>query len=105
VSEPSWANHRAALPACWQEAIGDEFKAPYMRDLAAFITAERATGKAVFPDDRLTFAALQRTPLSRVKAIILGQDPYHRPGQAMGLAFSVLPGLRCRHPCGTSSRS
>jgi uracil-DNA glycosylase len=65
-----------------------------MRDLAAFIAAERAAGKVVFPDDRLTFAALQRTPLSQVKAVILGQAPYHRPGQAMGLAFSVPPGVK-----------
>jgi uracil-DNA glycosylase len=85
---------RAALPACWQAAIGTEFEAPYMRKLGAFLVAERAAGKTVFPDDALTFAALHRTPLNQVKAVILGQDPYHRPGQAMGLSFSVQPGVK-----------
>src|SRR5690242_13112143 len=92
--ESLWTDARASLPACWQAAIGDEFDAPYMRALAAFIAAERAAGKSVLPEDALTFAALSRTPLSRVKAVILGQDPYHRPGQAMGLAFSVPPGVK-----------
>jgi uracil-DNA glycosylase len=86
-----WTAARASLPACWQAAIGKEFEAPYMRNLAAFISAERAAGKRVFLQDALTFAALQQTPLDRVKAVILGQNPYHRPGQAMGLSFSVPP--------------
>jgi uracil-DNA glycosylase len=65
-----------------------------MLALAAFIAAERAAGKTVFPEHALTFAALTRTPLAQVKAVILGQDPYHRPGQAMGLSFSVPPGIK-----------
>jgi uracil-DNA glycosylase len=93
-SETLWTEARAALPTCWQAAIGDEFEAPYMRSLGAFMAAERAAGKTVFPADALTFGALARTPLSQVKAVILGQDPYHRPGQAMGLSFSVPPGLK-----------
>ena len=64
-----------------------------MRDLAAFLAAERGAGKRVFPNEALTFTALRRTPLDRVKAVILGQDPYHRSGQAMGLSFSVPPGV------------
>lgn len=64
-----------------------------MQDLATFIAAERTAGKRIFPEDELMFAALCRTPLDRVKAVILGQDPYHRPGQAMGLSFSVPPGV------------
>ena len=64
-----------------------------MRGLAAFVAAERAAGKRVFPEDALTFAALHRTPLDQVRAVIVGQDPYHRPGQAMGLSFSVPPGV------------
>jgi uracil-DNA glycosylase len=93
-SNTPWDEARAALPACWQAAIGAEFEAPYMLALAAFIIAERAAGKTVLPEDALTFAALTRTPLAQVKAVILGQDPYHRPGQAMGLSFSVPPGIK-----------
>jgi uracil-DNA glycosylase len=92
--ELSWADAYAALPDCWRAAIGGEFDAPYMRGLAAFVATERAAGKAVFPEDTLLFAALARTPLSQVKAVILGQDPYHRRGQAMGLSFSVPPGVK-----------
>ncbi|TCZ63239.1 uracil-DNA glycosylase [Roseicella aquatilis] len=91
---PSWHDARAALPACWQAAIGDEFDAPYMIELAAFLAAERAAGRTIYPPAPLTFAALAHTPLAEVRAVILGQDPYHRPGQAMGLAFSVPRGVR-----------
>ena len=93
MGEPSWNEARASLPASWQAAIGDAFDTPAMRDLAAFLAAERAAGKRVFPEDALTFAALRRTPLDQVRAVIVGQDPYHRPGQAMGLSFSVPPGI------------
>ena len=55
--------------------------------------AERAAGKRVFPEEDLIFAALRRTPLDQVRAVIVGQDPYHRPGQAMGLSFSVPRGV------------
>ena len=93
MTKPAWHNARSSLPASWQAAIADAFDTPAMRDLAAFVAAERAAGKRVFPEDALTFAALSRTPLDQVKAVILGQDPYHRPGQAMGLSFSVPPGV------------
>ena len=93
VAEPSWDTARASLPVSWQAAIGDAFDTSGMHGLAAFLTAERAAGKRVFPADALTFAALRRTPLDRVRAVIVGQDPYHRPGQAMGLSFSVPPGV------------
>lgn len=88
-----WEDAKASLSASWQTAIGDEFEAPYMARLAQFLAAERAAGKRVFPDHGLTFAAFARTPLDQVKAVIVGQDPYHRPGQAMGLSFSVPPGV------------
>ena len=93
MAEPSWDEARASLPESWQAAIGDEFDAAYMRTLAAFVAAERAAGRRVFPADELMFAALRHTPLDRVRAVILGQDPYHRPEQAMGLAFSVPRGV------------
>lgn len=93
MPDTAWAKVHASLPTSWQAAIGDAFEAPVMRDLEAFLASEREAGKRVFPDDALTFAALRRTPLDRVKAVILGQDPYHRPGQAMGLSFSVPLGV------------
>ena len=93
MTEPSWTDDRESLPDCWQAAIGEEFDAPYMRALAVFLAAERDAGKRVFPESALTFAALRRTPLHEVRAVILGQDPYHRPGQAMGLSFSVPRGI------------
>ena len=93
MTDLAWLDARGSLPASWQTAIGDAFETPTMRDLAAFVAAERAAGKQVFPKDALTFAALLRTPLDQVRAVILGQDPYHRPGQAMGLSFSVPRGV------------
>ena len=91
---PGWDSARASLPPCWQAAIGDEFDTPHMRQLAVFLHGERTAGRRVFPPDALVFDALRRTPLNQVRAVIVGQDPYHRPGQAMGLAFSVPPGVR-----------
>ncbi|MBC9179708.1 uracil-DNA glycosylase [Pseudoroseomonas ludipueritiae] len=94
MAHPAWGEALAALPPCWREAIGDEFDAPYMDALAEFLLAERAAGKTLFPPEPLVFAALMRTPLQQVRAVILGQDPYHQPGQAMGLSFSVPKGVR-----------
>ena len=88
-----WDAARDTLPASWQGALADAFGAPPMRELALFLRAERAEGRPVFPAEPLFFEALGRTPLDKVKAVIVGQDPYHRPGQAMGLAFSVPPGV------------
>ena len=93
MAEPSWDAARASLPPSWQAAVGDAFDTPGMQALAVFLAAERAAGKRVFPADALTFAALSRTPLDQVRAVVVGQDPYHRPGQAMGLSFSVPPGV------------
>lgn len=94
MTDASWSGDLATLPPCWQAALGAELDAPYMRALAAFLAAERAAGKHIFPEAALTFAALRRTKLAAVKAVILGQDPYHRPGQAMGLSFSVPVGVK-----------
>jgi uracil-DNA glycosylase len=93
MADLAWSEARASLPVSWQTAIGDAFDMPVMQELATFLAVERAAGKHVYPEERLTFAALCRTPLEQVRAVILGQDPYHRPGQAMGLAFSVPPGV------------
>jgi uracil-DNA glycosylase len=91
---PAWRTALATLPSCWQAAIGAEFEQPSMAALAEFLATERAAGKTIFPPEPLVFVALRRTPLDAAKAVILGQDPYHAPGQAMGLSFSVPPGVR-----------
>jgi uracil-DNA glycosylase len=75
----------------WLEQLGNEFQQPYMRALADFLTAEEAAGKTLFPARRHIFNALNSTPLEKVSVVILGQDPYHGPGQAHGLSFSVRP--------------
>ncbi len=81
------------LDAAWLEVMGDEFDKPYMGELRSFLLAEKQAGKRIFPPGNLIFSALNRSPFSKVKVVILGQDPYHGPGQAHGLSFSVLPGV------------
>jgi len=77
----------------WLEVVGDELETPAMQDLRAFLAAEVAAGRGFFPPGRLVFNALRLTPLDDVRVVILGQDPYHGRGQAMGLAFSVPAGV------------
>jgi uracil-DNA glycosylase len=78
----------------WDAALAEALACPTMAALQAFLDAEAAAGKQVFPaaDDR--FRALELTPLPAVRVVILGQDPYHGPGQAHGLSFSVRPGVK-----------
>lgn len=78
-----------AVPASWRAALDPVLATPEARRLGGFISAEEAAGKAIYPPRGLRLAALQLTPLDQVKVVILGQDPYHGPGQAHGLAFSV----------------
>jgi len=77
----------------WKAALEGEFKKDYMNDLKAFLLKEKEEGKIVFPPGNLIFNAFNHTPFQRVKAVILGQDPYHGQGQAHGLAFSVQKGV------------
>ncbi|MGN0172157.1 MAG: uracil-DNA glycosylase [Acutalibacteraceae bacterium] len=77
----------------WDELLKDEFQQDYYRKLRAFLKREYAT-QTIYPDMYHIFNALQSTSYSDVKAIILGQDPYHGPGQAHGLCFSVQPGVQ-----------
>ncbi|MDQ7017211.1 MAG: uracil-DNA glycosylase [Gammaproteobacteria bacterium] len=79
------------LEAAWKAALKTEFSADYMRQLKAFLKAEKAAGKVIFPHASEWFAAFNHTPLDQVKVIILGQDPYPTPGHAHGLCFSVQP--------------
>jgi uracil-DNA glycosylase len=82
------------LHESWRVPLADEFKSPYMQALKRFLVAEKAKGRRLFPKGDEWFRALDLTPLDRVRVVILGQDPYHGPGQAHGLCFSVQPGIR-----------
>lgn len=73
----------------WKKALQEEFDKPYFAGLVNYLHREKAEGKTIFPPGRMIFKAFELTPLDRVKVVILGQDPYHGPGQAMGLSFSV----------------
>ena len=82
------------LDDSWKVPLRDEFAQPYMAELRTFLLAEKAAGKHIFPKGSQWFRALDLTPLDSVRVVILGQDPYHGPGQAHGLCFSVSPGVR-----------
>ena len=81
------------IEASWKDVLEDEFKKPYFRQITDHIKTERVQGKTIYPPGQLIFNAFQQTPVERVKVVILGQDPYHGPGQAMGLSFSVPGGV------------
>lgn len=84
---------RIRLDASWKQRLSAQFATPAMHNLRAFLAQEKAAGKQNFPPGPQIFAALDRTPFDAVKVVILGQDPYHGPGQAHGLSFSVPPGV------------
>jgi uracil-DNA glycosylase len=73
----------------WKEALQGEFDKPYFARLVEYLHEEKASGKAIFPPGGQIFKAFELCPLDKVKVVILGQDPYHSYGQAMGLSFSV----------------
>ncbi len=73
----------------WKEVLSEERAKPYCKDLLAFVEAERAAGKTIYPSNSEIFNALASTSFERVEVVILGQDPYHGPNQAHGLSFSV----------------
>ena len=81
------------IEASWREALQNEFDRPYFADLAQRLHAEKAAGKTIFPPGPEIFRAFDLCPLDRTKVVILGQDPYHGYGQAMGLCFSVPQGV------------
>jgi uracil-DNA glycosylase len=82
------------LHSSWLDPLKGEFDADYMASLRAFLLAEKAAGKRIFPKGGEWFRALDLTPLEEVRVVILGQDPYHGPNQAHGLCFSVYPGVQ-----------
>ncbi len=77
----------------WRAVLGDELEQPHMQELRAFLVAEVAAGRRFYPPADRVFNALELTPFDQVRVVILGQDPYHGAGQAMGLCFSVPDGV------------
>ncbi|HEV8081105.1 MAG TPA: uracil-DNA glycosylase [Chitinophagaceae bacterium] len=77
----------------WKVALKDEFTKDYFLQITTFIKTEKALGKIIFPPGNLLFNAFDKTPFDKVKVVLLGQDPYHNPGQANGLSFSVPQGV------------
>ena len=78
--------------ASWSDAIGSEKQKTYFQTIQKTVANMRQAGTIVYPPHHQVFSGLQHTPLEKVKAVIIGQDPYHGPGQAHGLCFSVAPG-------------
>lgn len=85
---------RVRLEPGWKNALADQFSSDHMTQLRAFLLAEKQQGKVVYPPGQLIFNAFEHTPFDQVKVVILGQDPYHGPGQAHGLCFSVPEGVK-----------
>ena len=73
----------------WKAALADEFEKPYFASMVRFLHEEKAEGRKIYPPGSQIFRAFELTPVDHVKVVILGQDPYHGAGQAMGLSFSV----------------
>ena len=73
----------------WKQALQSEFDKAYFARLVSYLHGEKASGQLIYPPGNCIFRAFELTPVDQVKVVILGQDPYHGPGQAMGLSFSV----------------
>lgn len=86
-------NRKIGLIPCWKNRLGDEFSKPYMTVLRQFLLERKRQGAVIYPPGDLIFNALNSTPFDSVQVVILGQDPYHGPGQAHGLCFSVKEGV------------
>ncbi len=78
----------------WKQALAEEFNKPYFAEIKSFLLAEKLAGKTIYPPGPLIFNAFNQTPFAAVKVVVLGQDPYHNPGEAMGLSFSVPRGIK-----------
>ena len=84
---------KVKIEESWGRVLAEEFEKPYFANLAAFVKSAYAHG-VVYPPPGRIFEAFNRTPFDKVKAVIIGQDPYHEPGQAQGLCFYVPPGMQ-----------
>lgn len=82
------------IEAGWKAVLADEFQQPYFTAIKSFLVEEKKAGKIIYPPGPLIFNAFNQTPFDQVKVVILGQDPYHNPGEAMGLCFSVPKGKK-----------
>lgn len=85
--------HRLRTMISWTDVLGHEKQQPYFQELLARVAREREQGKVIYPPQQEVFAAFKATPLQQLRVVILGQDPYHGPGQAHGLSFSVPAGV------------
>lgn len=81
------------IESSWKEVLQPEFDKPYFAGLSAFLHHEKESGVTIYPPAGKIFNAFELTPFNKVRVVILGQDPYHNPGQAEGLSFSVPPGI------------
>lgn len=84
---------RIQLEPSWKARVGDYLQRDDMQALAAYLRQRKAAGARIYPPGAEIFAAFEATPFDAVKVVVLGQDPYHGPGQAHGLCFSVRPGV------------
>ena len=82
------------LDISWKELLQDELSKTYFLSIIDFLNTERSAKKIIFPESKLVFNAFNKTPLDKLRVVILGQDPYHNPGQAHGLSFSVPVGAK-----------
>lgn len=92
TTDPAVANIQ--MEEGWKQALSAEFQKPYFLQIKAFLIAEKQAGKIIYPPGPLIFNAFIKTPFEAVKVVVLGQDPYHNPGEAMGLSFSVPQGVK-----------
>ncbi len=83
-----------SIESSWKSALSNEFDQPYFSEIVTFLRTEKEAGKIIYPPGPLIFNAFEKTSFSKVKVVILGQDPYHNPGQAHGLSFSVPNGMQ-----------
>jgi endonuclease III len=93
AAAPAAPSLREQLPPDWQQALAAEFDKPYFKALEKFVAQERAKN-TVYPPPEDMFSAFKATPFEQVKVVLLGQDPYHGPGEAHGMCFSVRPGVK-----------
>jgi uracil-DNA glycosylase len=89
MEQTSEQNIAPKIGKSWKSRLQNEFESPYFKDLKAFLLQEKAQNRTIYPPGQLIFNAFDSTPFENVKVVILGQDPYHGPGQAHGLCFSV----------------
>jgi uracil-DNA glycosylase len=82
------------IESSWNEVLKSEFTKPYFLEIVTFLKIEKNAGRIIYPPGPLIFNAFNHTPFNKVKVVILGQDPYHNPGQAHGLSFSVPAGIK-----------